>query len=227
MGEQATSVCWLLETQVTACHSRLVHRNCRHGQIKRGTWYNAGHQRTRVTQYHQVITGTTALRWLGELARCAPHPADAGPRRGGVMYQGTEVLRTPGDLFWLCRDAMICRADTNDVCGHYLLPPLPGPSTSSSWSALQLRRSSRPPPTSTPSGLAPASGAKASTPHSGFAGPQRSLSSGAPLRRPRPALKRWPNQAAPTPPVPPTTTARAAPCCAPVITPSSLAPSLC
>jgi hypothetical protein len=40
-------------------------------QIKEGTWNNSpdGTHRTRVTQYHSVITGTTNKRWLGEFAR--------------------------------------------------------------------------------------------------------------------------------------------------------------
>ena len=40
-------------------------------QIKEGTWFNdkETNKRTRITQYHSVITATTKLRWLGEFSR--------------------------------------------------------------------------------------------------------------------------------------------------------------
>jgi hypothetical protein len=39
-------------------------------QVRKGTWYNnGGKTRTRVTQYHSIITSVTGLRWLGEFAR--------------------------------------------------------------------------------------------------------------------------------------------------------------
>jgi len=40
-------------------------------QIKDNTWYNdaSGTKRTRITQYHSIITATTGRRWLGEFSR--------------------------------------------------------------------------------------------------------------------------------------------------------------
>jgi len=40
-------------------------------QVKDGSWYTdkEANKRTRVTQYHSVITATTGRKWLGEFAR--------------------------------------------------------------------------------------------------------------------------------------------------------------
>lgn len=47
------------------CHS------CGCLQVKDGSWYTdkEANKRTRVTQYHSVITATTGRKWLGEFAR--------------------------------------------------------------------------------------------------------------------------------------------------------------
>ena len=48
-------------------------------QLEKGTWYDAGgKKRTHVTQYHSVISATTGLRWLGELARVGLRSQERG-----------------------------------------------------------------------------------------------------------------------------------------------------
>lgn len=50
--------------------SRLPIIPCMITQIKNGTWYNeGGKRRTRITQYHSIITATTGHKWSGEFAR--------------------------------------------------------------------------------------------------------------------------------------------------------------
>lgn len=52
-------------------HTTTHHYTTQHPQLKKGTWYQepGRARRTRVTQYHAIITETTGHRWLGEFAR--------------------------------------------------------------------------------------------------------------------------------------------------------------